>query len=76
MDFTVGFSADVRDGVRPWEQLLQEGGIGVVHVLWDLSEQMLQVFIRLQMICLCGLDQAVNCRAVRVGSNGPQNVGR
>ena len=60
MELAVGFSADVRDGVRPWKQILQEGGIGVFHVFGDLSEQVLQVFIWLQTICFCCLDEAVD----------------
>lgn len=60
MGLGVGFSADIRDSIRPREQLLQEGGIGVFHMLGDLSEQVLQVFIRLQTIRFCCLDEAVD----------------
>ena len=56
-DFLAAF---LRQLLRPGEQVVQEGQAGVVHVLRDLGQQVLQVFVDLQLVRLGRFHQAVD----------------
>ena len=46
--------------LRSVEQAVLEGQSGIVHMLWDLSEKVLQTFVDIQPVHLGGIQQAVN----------------
>ena len=49
-----------RKLLRPREEVFQEVHAGVIHVLWDFRQQMLQILVDLQVVCLGGLHQTVD----------------
>ena len=51
-------SALVRDGVWQGEQTVQEASVRIVHVLWDFSEKIFEVWLK--TICLRRLHKAVD----------------
>ena len=56
------FVAFLRQLFRPGKQILQKIHAGVIYVFRDLRQQMLQVFVDLQVVGLGSLYQAVdNC---------------
>ena len=67
-------SAIVGDGVGPGEQVVQEACVRIVHVLGNLREQVLEVFIRLQTICLRRLHKAVDRGAVLGAVDGVKDM--
>ena len=62
-------SAKVRDGIGAGKQIIQEGRIRIIHVLGNLGEQALEIFIDFQMICLCNLDNAANREFLTIFEN-------
>ena len=54
------FPANIRQVFGPGHQILQIRRIGVVDVLHHDRKQMLQIFVWLQLICLCRFNNAVN----------------
>ena len=54
------FPAFLREVFRPGKQVFQEVQAGVVHMLWDLCQQMLQIFVDLQLVRLGRFHQAVD----------------
>ena len=64
------FAALLRQVLRPGEEVIQEVQTGIVHVLRDLGQQVLQVFVDLQLVRLGGFHQAVNHRTGFGSVNG------
>ena len=56
------FPALTRQLLRPGEEVIQEVQAGVVHVLRDLRQQVLQVFVDLKPVRLGCFHQAVDDR--------------
>ena len=56
------FVAFFRQLLRPGKQILPEVHIGFIHVFRDLRQQLLQVFVDLQLVGLGSLYQAVDDR--------------
>ena len=54
------FPAFLREDFRPGKQVFQEVQAGVVHMLWNLRQQMLQIFVDLQPVRLGRFHQAVD----------------
>ncbi len=55
-----GFTASLRECLRPGQQFLYKGQIRIVHVLGNFRQQIFQILIDLQIVGLGGLHQAVN----------------
>ena len=53
-------AAFLRQLLRPGKQVFQEVHAGVIHMLWDLRQQMLQIIVDLQLVCFGGFHQAVD----------------
>ena len=45
---------------RPWEQIIQERKIGVFCMGGQLSQKIIEVFVHIQVVCLCSLNQAID----------------
>ena len=67
-------SALVGNGAGPREQIIQEACVRIVHVLGNLREQVLEIFIRLQTICLRCLHDAVDRGAGLGAVNGVKDT--
>ena len=67
-------SALVGNGVGPGEQIIQEACVRIVHVLGNLREQVLEIFIRFQTICLRCLHDAVDRGAGLGAVNGVKDT--
>ena len=48
--------------LRPGKQIFQEVHIGFIHMLRNLRQQVLQIFVDLQVICLGSLHQTIDGR--------------
>lgn len=58
--FIFFFAVFLRHVFRPGEEAIQKVQTGIVHVLWDLGQQVLQIFVDLLSARLGGFCQAVN----------------
>ena len=54
------FVALLRQFLRPGKQLFQEVRVCFIHVLRNLRQQVFQIFVDLQVVCLGRLYQAVD----------------
>ena len=68
------FSAIVGNGVGPRGQIVQKACVRIVHVLWNLHEQVLKIFIRLQTIRFRCFHYAVDRGANPDAVNGVQDT--
>ena len=68
------FPAFLREVFRPGKQVFQEVQAGVVHMLRDLRQQMLQIFVDLQSIRLGRFHQAVDNSAGLRAVDGVNDV--
>ena len=71
---TMVLSALVGNGVGPGEQIIQEACVRITHVLGNLREQVLEIIIRLQTICLRCLHDAVDRGAGLGAVNGVKDT--